>query len=299
MDSQGFDRITRRWATATPRRTLLGALVAGAIGITAIAESGAKKKSKKVTLCLNGQTLSVKKSKKGALLKQGATQGGCAGSPPPASPPAAPPASPPPGSPPPPPRPTCHDGIKNGGEPAVDCGGPNCPACGNGRSCEQDVDCFSGVCNFNSDSCAICRNSDDCSSDFNGNCRCDITSGNCFTNLEPGIFVTNCNECDPELVCVSFFEGLACMPRCESSELCGAADRCRGDLAFCGHGGACLQPIGGGPTRCGVSARKCGCASHQECVSEFGEGVFCVQFNPNLGVCTCGPGVTTFCAVAV
>lgn len=296
MDSQGFDRIARRWASSTPRRTLLGALVAGAIGRADEQRSAAKGKTKKkVTLCLNGQTLSVKKSKKGALLKQGATDGPCAGSPP-ASPPASPP---PPGPPPPPPGPSCGDGIKNGGESSIDCGGPNCPACGNGRNCDRNVDCFSGVCDFDISSCEICREHTDCTSDFNGSCRCALNSGNCFSNIAPTNFVDTCDACHPELVCVLFDAGFACMPRCESSEICGTADLCRRDSASCGHGGFCMQPLGGGPTRCGGSSGKCICASHQECIDLFGERAFCVQFNPAVGDCRCGPGVTTFCAVAV
>ena len=47
MDSQGFDRITRRWASSTPRRTLLGALIAGAIGRASSPQATAKKQKKK------------------------------------------------------------------------------------------------------------------------------------------------------------------------------------------------------------------------------------------------------------
>jgi hypothetical protein len=36
--------------------------------------------------------------------------------------------------------------VLNQGESAVDCGGPNCSACGVGRNCNQDGDCTSKVC---------------------------------------------------------------------------------------------------------------------------------------------------------
>lgn len=42
--------------------------------------------------------------------------------------------------------PTCIDGIQNGGESDVDCGGPNCPDCPNGDGCFSGADCQSGVC---------------------------------------------------------------------------------------------------------------------------------------------------------
>jgi hypothetical protein len=41
--------------------------------------------------------------------------------------------------------PTCTDGVKNGSESDVDCGG-TCPACGTDKSCSLPADCTSGVC---------------------------------------------------------------------------------------------------------------------------------------------------------
>ena len=40
---------------------------------------------------------------------------------------------------------SCSDGILNGNESDVDCGG-SCAACGNGRRCDFNSDCASGVC---------------------------------------------------------------------------------------------------------------------------------------------------------
>ncbi len=42
--------------------------------------------------------------------------------------------------------PTCSDGVRNGLETGVDCGGPECPACGNGEACNDGSDCQTGVC---------------------------------------------------------------------------------------------------------------------------------------------------------
>ena len=42
---------------------------------------------------------------------------------------------------------TCEDGVANGGESGIDCGGPtSCPACGTGAVCGRPSDCTSGVC---------------------------------------------------------------------------------------------------------------------------------------------------------
>ena len=75
MDPDRFDRITRTWTTVGSRRPLLG-LAAGALaGVIGLVESDAKKKKKKVTLCLNGQTITVPKKKQGSYVRQGATSG--------------------------------------------------------------------------------------------------------------------------------------------------------------------------------------------------------------------------------
>jgi hypothetical protein len=47
--------------------------------------------------------------------------------------------------------PTCTDGVKNGNETDVDCGGSCLPSkqCGNGLMCNNGPDCTSGVCKTN------------------------------------------------------------------------------------------------------------------------------------------------------
>jgi hypothetical protein len=43
---------------------------------------------------------------------------------------------------------TCSDGIRNGNESGVDCGGGGvCPACAAGQTCYWSSDCLSGTCN--------------------------------------------------------------------------------------------------------------------------------------------------------
>ncbi|MBL4683805.1 MAG: hypothetical protein JKY37_04390 [Nannocystaceae bacterium] len=41
---------------------------------------------------------------------------------------------------------TCGDGMLNGGETDVDCGGPDCAPCGTDEQCDDNDDCISGVC---------------------------------------------------------------------------------------------------------------------------------------------------------
>lgn len=43
-------------------------------------------------------------------------------------------------------QPTCTNGMQDGNETAIDCGGGECPACGDGETCVMASDCVSGVC---------------------------------------------------------------------------------------------------------------------------------------------------------
>ncbi|HMQ46661.1 MAG TPA: zinc-dependent metalloprotease [Saprospiraceae bacterium] len=132
--------------------------------------------------------------------------------------------------------PTCTDGVQNGGETGVDCGGPFCPPCdtcndGIQNGGETGVDCGGGVC----PPCTFCndgiQNGDetgvDCGGAFcpacpscddgiqNGNetgvdcggpdCAPCSTMGTCldsefsvynFNNFEAGLGIWNCNEDD-------------------------------------------------------------------------------------------------------
>lgn len=42
--------------------------------------------------------------------------------------------------------PTCTDGVSNGSETGVDCGGPSCTACAAGQPCSSAADCATGSC---------------------------------------------------------------------------------------------------------------------------------------------------------
>jgi hypothetical protein len=45
-------------------------------------------------------------------------------------------------------EPTCSDGVENGEETDVDCGGDLCPKCVAGKNCVSDDDCVSKVCDI-------------------------------------------------------------------------------------------------------------------------------------------------------
>ncbi len=70
--------------------------------------------------------------------------------------------------------PSCADGVSNGDETGVDCGGGTCPACGPGDGCASSADCASGVCDPATSTCATpscadaVRNGDETSVDCGG-----------------------------------------------------------------------------------------------------------------------------------
>ena len=67
--------------------------------------------------------------------------------------------------------PSCRDGVQNGNEVAVDCGG-TCGPCDAGTPCNQNSDCASGVCAAGACAAARCddgiRNGDESDVDCGG-----------------------------------------------------------------------------------------------------------------------------------
>lgn len=185
MDSERFDALVRAWMAGTPRRTVLG-LVAGSImGLAGLEERPIAAKKKKITVCLSGQTLAVSKKQKAKYLGNGATVGACAGSPP------APPA--PPASPPPPAVDTCANGVKDGDETDVDCGG-SCPKrCFVRKLCVEDFDCITSNCTGGK--CAACESDTQCPA----GCTCATEAlFNCYNpDSWVGVMGTGCSVCPP------------------------------------------------------------------------------------------------------
>src|SRR4051812_14588666 len=116
MDSTTFDAVTRRFGTTATRRSAVRGLLAGAIALVGgatVLEADAKKhkqgkgkgkgKGKQVTICHQGQTLSISHFALKGHLKHGDTMGACPG-------------QDTPGTETPGPTAICTDGIKNGTE---------------------------------------------------------------------------------------------------------------------------------------------------------------------------------------
>ena len=118
------------------------------------------------------------------------------------------PAPPTPPAPPAPDRPlvappTCTDGMTNGSESDVDCGG-SCPRCENTRSCTSQDDCRSALCV--SGVCQACAFDTECGIDADGACLCQTHNGatqeRVCTSRVPGNTGANCDHCTGDLKCI-------------------------------------------------------------------------------------------------
>jgi hypothetical protein len=95
---------------------------------------------------------------------------------------------------------SCSDGVQNGSESDVDCGGSECPRCINGRACRSRNDCESRLCD--GVRCIACLVDSDCGTDGNGNCYCNQTGtgGAKICRSVTGPY-TSCAPCPPGTIC--------------------------------------------------------------------------------------------------
>ena len=128
--------------------------------------------------------------------------------------------------------PTCDDGVQNGTETDVDCGGA-CGACDDGLSCNLPEDCTSGVCEGGS--CAVPTCDDGVQ---NGN-ESDVDCGGACGACDDGLMCNLPDDCTSG-VC----EGGSCAaPTCDDGEQNGNETDvdCGGETCgACDTAGACL-----------------------------------------------------------
>ncbi|MEZ4302855.1 MAG: SBBP repeat-containing protein [Polyangiaceae bacterium] len=78
----------------------------------------------------------------------------------------------------------CDDGVKNGAESDIDCGGPDCPTCPDGSPCTEPADCQSALCHM-----GVCCSVSPAECDG----KCGVVSA-CGTEVD-------CGGCAPPAVC--------------------------------------------------------------------------------------------------
>ena len=104
---------------------------------------------------------------------------------------------------------SCHDGMKDGDETGIDCGGPTCAACATGQGCLVGTDCVSRVC-----SGMLCQ-APTCSDGVKNGSETDIDCGGiacpaCFVgkqclltaDCKSDICTSNTCSCPPNMVIV-------------------------------------------------------------------------------------------------
>jgi hypothetical protein len=178
----------------------------------------------------------------------------------------------------------CTDGVKNGTETGVDCGGGTCPACPSGQGCTVAGDCQSGICTAGLCAASSCtdgiKNGTETGVDCGGSCatHCangiacgvngDCTSGFCnpTTHLCAAASCTDGskNGTETDVDC----GGGAC-PACGSGKTCSVNGDCSSGNCTGGVCGAVVMLAGqtdcSGATTCAAgtsSAHPPPCAQH-------------------------------------
>ena len=192
----------------------------------------------------------------------------------------------------------CGDGIKDGVESDVDCGGSQCPHCLGGKNCDVNSDCLSGQCSTVTHTCAAsaCENGSkdpgetdiDCGGTMCSGCaltKACLAGSDCLSHFCNAVSLTcvgsqcldgvkNGNETDVDC-------GGTCGNNCKVGQTCkGAADCASGT---CGTDHTCVatqcqdgtkdgaetdKDCGGGT--CGACALGLGCLDGtRDCLSMF------------------------------
>jgi len=183
----------------------------------------------------------------------------------------------------------CNDGLKNGDESDIDCGGSNCGKCANGLDCAVDGDCANAICEAGRCVPPACRNQAldpgetdiDCGGTECGPCAAersclvgsDCQSGSCTASRcgtascadevlnqdETGVDCggESCPGCGAGEACKS---GLDCESQVCAQESC-AAPRCND---FTQNGSETGVDCGGGCPGCATSL---GCKVAADCAS--------------------------------
>jgi hypothetical protein len=197
--------------------------------------------------------------------------------------------------------PTCSDGVKNGMETDVDCGGGTCPVCPAGKSCSAGRDCQSMVCNGGMCQMPSCsdgvKNGMETDVDCGGpNCRKCGNGGMCNGNGDCGSNFCNGGVCQsmPAPTCTDGVKngnetdvdcGGGTCPACPAGKSCSAGRDCQSMVC---NGGMCQMPSCSDGVKNGMetdvdcggtNCRKCGnggmCNGNGDCGSNFCNGGVC------------------------
>ena len=190
---------------------------------------------------------------------------------------------------------SCSDGVRNGDETALDCGGPTCAACSTGLACSQASDCASHVCDQGSCAAPSCsdgvENGDETGQDCGGpTCAACGDGSACQGSADCSSGICDSGTCVPAPTCTDGVQNGD-----ETGQDCGGptCPACGVGLGCAGNGdcltGLCLSGVCATPSCTdGVqdgseTARDCGGASCPACA----DGAACVSGTDCLsGICS-------------
>ncbi len=146
-----------------------------------------------------------------------------------------------------PPMPRCDDGLMNGTETDVDCGGVCGATCGEGDGCQADRDCVDGLCRVSDGTCRApsctdtVKNQDETDVDCGGICPQCMNGDGCMDNTDcvSGFCQMSDSTCRPSGCADSLMNqdetdvdcGGVCGATCEVDEMCLLDGDCLAD--FC------------------------------------------------------------------
>jgi hypothetical protein len=158
----------------------------------------------------------------------------------------------------------CANGVIDGDESDVDCGGPQCAVCSNGQNCNGASDCASALCDAGT--CTACQAGQCATGEF-----CD--AGACVPQNANGQTCAGPSECSSGN-CV---DGLCCDIACDGS--CQACD-------VSGNEGTCSAHADGTDPESECGADNCNGAGLCRCTDGMVNGV---ETDTDCGGIACGP----------
>ncbi|MCL2779327.1 MAG: hypothetical protein FWD73_15135 [Polyangiaceae bacterium] len=182
--------------------------------------------------------------------------------------------------------PTPDDGIQNGDETDVDCGGSIAPRCDEGQGCLEDADCSSGICDETQETCSPSSHTNGIKDDGETGVDCGGTAPKKCPTGEGCITSSDCDNllCTAEMVCDSPRNNDHLKNGNETDVDCGSSGNGTPTNApQCAIGKTC-----GGDSDCTSSA----CNYNHKCV----ESISCKGHH---GGDTCGPNGNESCCISL
>jgi hypothetical protein len=134
--------------------------------------------------------------------------------------------------------PTCTDGVKNGNETGIDCGGGTCPPCMDGMPCSMGTDCTGGACDS-----LVCCTPTSCMA---LGLTCGMVSNGCGGMLSCNDGVLDGDETGIDCGGPVADAGVPACPRCGLGYSCHADSDCESTFCIIGPNlccnAACTSP---------------------------------------------------------